>query len=43
MRSASSNDKELAVSRDERNEYHGISMDKMDRLAAVLSLKVLVC
>jgi DNA-binding Xre family transcriptional regulator len=35
--------KESAVSRDERNEYHGISMDKMDRLAAVLNLKVLVC
>lgn len=34
--------KESAVSRDERNEYHGISMDKMDRLAAVLELKVLV-
>lgn len=35
--------KESAVSRDERNEYHGISMDKMDRLAAVLNLRVLVC
>lgn len=35
--------KESAVSRDERNEYQGISMDKMDRLAAVLNLKVLVC
>jgi ribosome-binding protein aMBF1 (putative translation factor) len=34
--------KESAVSRDERNEYHGISMEKMDRLAAVLKLKVLV-
>lgn len=34
--------KESAVSRDERNEYHGISMEKMDRLAAVLNLKVLI-
>jgi DNA-binding XRE family transcriptional regulator len=34
--------KESAVSRDERNEYQGISMDKMDRLAKVLNLKVLI-
>ncbi|MDQ5938228.1 MAG: hypothetical protein QG574_5591 [Cyanobacteriota bacterium erpe_2018_sw_21hr_WHONDRS-SW48-000092_B_bin.40] len=36
------NVKESAISRDERNEYHGISMDKMDRLAHVLNLKVLI-
>lgn len=32
--------KESAVSRDERNEYHGISMEKMDKLAHVLGLKI---
>lgn len=34
--------KESAVSRDERNEYHGMSVDKMERLAHVLNLKVLI-
>ena len=34
--------KESAVSRDERNEYHGISMEKMDRLVAVLGLKIFI-
>ena len=34
--------KESSVSRDERNEYHGISMEKMDKLAAVLDLRVLI-
>jgi ribosome-binding protein aMBF1 (putative translation factor) len=34
--------KESAVSRDERNEYHGMSVEKMDRLAHVLNLKVLI-
>lgn len=32
--------KESAVSRDERNEYHGMSVDKMERLAHVLNLRV---
>jgi len=36
------NVKESAVSRDERNEYHGMSTDKMYKVAAVLGLKVLV-
>jgi len=34
--------KESAVSRDERNEYHGMSVEKMERLAQVLGLKVLI-
>ena len=34
--------KESGVSRDERNEYHGISMAKMDKLCVILSLKVTV-
>ena len=34
--------KESAVSRDERNEYHGMSVEKMERLAQVLNLKVLI-
>lgn len=32
--------KESAVSRDERNEYHGMSADKQDRVAAALNAKV---
>jgi transcriptional regulator with XRE-family HTH domain len=34
--------KESAVSRDERNEYHGMSVEKMERLANVLNLRVLI-
>ncbi|MBX9671115.1 MAG: helix-turn-helix domain-containing protein [Candidatus Obscuribacterales bacterium] len=34
--------KESAVSRDERNEYHGMSVEKMERLATALDLKVLI-
>lgn len=34
--------KESAVSRDERNEYHGMSVDKMDKLATALNIKVLL-
>jgi ribosome-binding protein aMBF1 (putative translation factor) len=34
--------KESAVSRDERNEYHGMSVDKLERLAHVLNLRVLI-
>jgi DNA-binding XRE family transcriptional regulator len=34
--------KESAVSRDERNEYQGMSVEKMERLANVLNLKVLI-
>lgn len=34
--------KESAVSRDERNEYHGMSVQKMDKLAEALNLKILI-
>lgn len=34
--------KESGVCRDERNEYHGISMAKMDKICAILRLKVKV-
>lgn len=34
--------KESAVSRDERNEYHGMSVQKMDKLADALNLKILI-
>jgi DNA-binding XRE family transcriptional regulator len=34
--------KESAVSRDERNEYHGMSVEKMERLAEALNIKILM-
>jgi ribosome-binding protein aMBF1 (putative translation factor) len=34
--------KESAVSRDERNEYHGMSVEKMERLAEALNIKILI-
>lgn len=34
--------KESAVSRDERNEYHGMSVQKMDKLLHALNLKMLI-
>lgn len=34
--------KESAVSRDERNEYHGMSVEKMERLAEALKIKILM-
>jgi ribosome-binding protein aMBF1 (putative translation factor) len=34
--------KESAISRDERNEYHGMSVEKMERLADALNIKILI-
>jgi ribosome-binding protein aMBF1 (putative translation factor) len=34
--------KESAVSRDERNEYHGMSVQKMEKLLYALDLKMLI-
>ncbi|MBS2009635.1 MAG: helix-turn-helix transcriptional regulator [Cyanobacteria bacterium SZAS TMP-1] len=34
--------RESAVSRDERNEYHGMSVEKMERLADALGVKILI-